>query len=369
MKVMLVFGTRPEAIKMCPLIIQLKKQKTIECKVCLTGQHKEMLDQVMNTFKIVADYNLNIMKSEQTLTSITVEILTKFEVILQKEKPDIILVHGDTTTSLAASLAAFYQKIPVGHVEAGLRTHNKYLPFPEEMNRTLIGHIATLHFAPTILNMQNLLEENVRAEKIYITGNTVIDALKTTVSKKYIFRNYKLNEISLEEKKVILLTAHRRENIGQPLKNICNAVKRIAEDNDDICIVYPVHLNPLVRKIVYSILEGIDNVLLIDPLDIMDMHNLMSRSYFIMTDSGGLQEEGPACGKPVLVLRLETERPEAVEAGTAKLIGVEENVIYNQVKALLTNKYQYDKMAKAINPYGDGHASERIVEVLVNWKG
>ena len=364
MRVMVVFGTRPEAIKMCPLIIQLKKQPTIECKVCL----KEMLNQVMRTFKIVADYNLEIMKIEQTLKTITVEILTRFETILQKEKPDMVLVHGDTTTSLAASLAAFYQRIPVGHVEAGLRTHNRYSPFPEEMNRTLSSHIATLHFAPTTLNMKNLLKENIKSEYIYITGNTVIDALRTTISRNYIFKNQILNEILLDEKRVLLLTAHRRENIGQPLENICNAVRRIAEENIDIQIIYPVHLNPLVRKIVYKILEGINNVFLIDPLDIMDMHNLMSRSYLIMTDSGGLQEEGPACGKPVLVLRTDTERPEAIEAGTAKLIGVEENNIYNQAKKLLTNNYEYNKMAKAINPYGDGHASERIAEVLVNWR-
>ena len=368
MRVMVVFGTRPEAIKMCPLIIQLKKQPTIECKVCLTGQHKEMLNQVMDTFDIVEDYNLDIMKKGQTLTSITVEILTKFETILQRENPDIVLVHVDTTTSLAASLAAFYQKIPVGHVEAGLRTHNRYLPFPEEMNRVLTGHIAAIHFAPTILNMQNLLRENIKPEHIYITGNTVIDALKTTISNNYIFKNQKLNKIKFDKKRMILLTAHRRENIGQPLKNICNAVKRVAEENTDLIIIYPVHLNPLVRNIVYDILEGVDNVILLNPLDIMDMHNLMARSYFIMTDSGGLQEEGPACGKPVLVLRTETERPEAIEAGTAKLIGIDETKIYNQVKELLINKHEYNKMAKAINPYGDGHSSERIVELLINWR-
>lgn len=363
MKVLVVFGTRPEAIKMCPLVLELKKRKRVECKVCLTGQHKEMLDQVMVMFAVKADYNLAIMRECQTLTTITVDILEKIGQILTEVKPDIVLVHGDTTTSFAASLAAFYQQIPVGHVEAGLRTGNKYSPFPEEMNRSLTGRIAAYHFAPTKLNQRNLWNENIR-ENVFVTGNTVIDAFQTTIQESYHFHNNDLNEISYEKKRVILVTAHRRENLGQPLKNICNALKRLAEDFEDVIVVYPVHLNPAVREIVFSILDGEKRICLAAPLDVLDMHNLIARSYMVMTDSGGLQEEAPACGKPVLVMRTETERPEAVTAGTVKVVGVEEESIYMTAATLLEDSDVYQRMAHAVNPYGDGHASERIADIL-----
>lgn len=364
MKIIVVFGTRPEAIKMCPLILQLKKNKNIECMVCLTGQHKEMLRQVMDSFGIDEDYNLNIMRDRQTLTIITTTILEKLELVLQKEKPDMVLVHGDTTTSFAASLAAFYQKIPVGHVEAGLRTGNLYSPYPEEMNRLLTGRIATYHFAPTEKNRNNLKLENI-TKNVYVTGNTVIDSFKTTVKDDYKFKNETLCKLDFVNRRVILVTAHRRENLGEPLQNICKAIKKIAQEYMDVDFVYPVHMNPIVRDTVYSLLEGIENVKLIEPLNVLDMHNLISRSYMIMTDSGGLQEEAPAFGKPVLVLRTETERPEAVEAGTVKVVGVCERNIYYEARRLLDDSKVYDDMAHAVNPYGDGHASERIVDILV----
>ena len=360
MKIMTVFGTRPEAIKMCPLILELKKHNDIDCKVCLTGQHREMLQQVMKAFQITEDYNLDIMKAGQTLTTITTDVLERMETILKSERPDLVLVHGDTTTSYAAALAAFYQQIAVGHVEAGLRTGNIYSPFPEEMNRLMTGRLATLHFAPTDRNRQNLADENV-TNHVYVTGNTVIDAFKVTVRKGYQYDNRQLREADFGSRKVILVTAHRRENLGIPLQNICNALKRLVQEQDDVQIVYPVHLNPTVRDTVYTILGNTDRILLTDPIDVLDMHNLIANSYMVMTDSGGLQEEAPAFGKPVLVMRTETERPEAVEAGTVKVVGVERENIYKEAKRLLTDDKVYARMAKAVNPYGDGHASERIV--------
>lgn len=364
MKVFAVFGTRPEAIKMCPLVLKLKEYKEIECVVCLTGQHKEMLKQVMDAFGVKEDYNLEIMKDRQTLTTITISILEKIEPILVKEKPDVVLVHGDTTTSYAAALAAFYQQIPVGHVEAGLRTGDIYSPFPEEMNRLLTDRISTFYYAPTQMNADNLNREGIR-DHIYITGNTVIDALQYTVNQEYVFSNEVLRNMEFEKRKVITVTAHRRENLGHPLENICNAIKKLAEDYRDVTFVYPVHLNPAVRDTVFSVLEDVDNVHLIDPIDVLDMHNLLARSYLVMTDSGGLQEEAPHFGKPVLVLRTETERPEAVEAGTVKVVGVESDTIYAEAKRLLDDDSAYQKMAKAINPYGDGHASEKITKAIL----
>ena len=363
MKVMSVFGTRPEAIKMCPLVKELEKHKEIESVVCLTGQHREMLQQVIDLFEIGVKYNLNIMQPKQTLTSITTSVLEKMETVLKQERPDVVLVHGDTTTSFVAALAAFYQQIPVGHVEAGLRTYDKYSPFPEEMNRSLTGRIATLHFSPTKNNQRNLERENV-TEYVYVTGNTVIDAFQTTVKEGYVYKDKDLKKIHFDGKRCILMTAHRRENLGQPLKNICYAAKRIVEEYTDIELIYPVHMNPAVRDTVTAILGGMERVHLINPLDVEDMHNLMSKSYMVMTDSGGLQEEAPACGVPVLVLRTETERPEAVEAGTVKIVGVDEEEIYRNAAVLLTDLAEYNKMAKAVNPYGDGHASERIVKSI-----
>ncbi len=366
MKVMSVFGTRPEAIKMCPLVLEMEKYPEIESVVCLTGQHREMLDQVMQIFGIKAQYDLNIMRPKQTLTTITTSVLEKMEDVLAKEKPDIVLVHGDTTTSFVVALAAFYQQIPVGHVEAGLRTYNKYSPFPEEMNRNLTGKIAELHFAPTINNKNNLAKENI-TENVFVTGNTVIDAFKTTVKQNYQYRECELHKINLVGKRCVLMTAHRRENLGQPLQNICNAVKELATKYADLEFIYPVHLNPVVQKTAHEILDNVKNVHLIPPIDVEDMHNVMDRSFLVMTDSGGLQEEAPACGVPVLVLRTETERPEAVEAGTVKVVGVEQNDIVREAETLINNKEAYEKMAKAVNPYGDGHASERIVKYLLEW--
>ena len=366
MKIMSVFGTRPEAIKMCPLVKELEKNQAIESIVCLTGQHREMLQQVIDIFGINVKYNLDIMQPRQTLTTITTSVLEKMETVLKDENPDIVLVHGDTTTSFVAALAAFYQQIPVGHVEAGLRTYDKYSPFPEEMNRCLTGRIATLHFSPTENNRRNLAKENV-TDHVYVTGNTVIDAFQTTVKEGYVYKDEKLQKIDFIGKRCILMTAHRRENLGQPLINICNAVKRIVEEYSDLEVIYPVHMNPAVRDTAMAILGDMDRVHLIQPLDVEDMHNLMSKSYLVMTDSGGLQEEAPACGIPVLVLRTETERPEAVEAGTVKVVGVDEEVIYQSAVTLLTDYAEYNKMAKAVNPYGDGHASERIMKAVIEW--
>lgn len=367
MRVMSVFGTRPEAIKMCPLVRELEKHKEIESVVCLTGQHREMLQQVIDIFDINVKYNLDIMQPRQTLTTITTSVLEKMETVLKGEQPDMVLVHGDTTTSFAAALAAFYQQIPVGHVEAGLRTYDKYSPFPEEMNRSLTGRIATLHFSPTEHNQRNLSMENV-TKHVYVTGNTVIDAFQTTVKEGYVYKDTDLQKINFDRKRCILMTAHRRENLGQPLVNICHAVKRIVEEYPDIEVIYPVHMNPAVRDTATAILGDQHRVHLVHPLDVEDMHNLMARSYMVMTDSGGLQEEAPACGVPVLVLRTETERPEAVQAGTVKVVGVNEKEIYQNAVALLTDPAEYNRMAKAVNPYGDGHASERIVRSILDWK-
>ena len=364
MKVFVVFGTRPEAIKMCPLVLELKKHKDIECIVCLTGQHREMLKQVMDAFDVRENYNLDIMKDRQTLTTITTSILEKIEPILKNEQPDVVLVHGDTTTSYASALAAFYQQIPVGHVEAGLRTGDIYSPFPEEMNRLLTDRISTYYFAPTSQNEKNLLAEGI-AGNIYVTGNTVIDAFRYTVQNGYLFANKELNSIDYNLHKVVLITAHRRENLGEPLRNICNAIARLAKEYSGAFFVYPVHLNPAVRDTVFNTLSNIENVKLIDPIDVLDMHNLLSRCYMVMTDSGGLQEEAPHFGKPVLVMRTETERPEAVEAGTVKVVGTDEKAVYVEAKKLFDDAEIYNRMAHAVNPYGDGHASERIVKVLL----
>ena len=364
LKVMSVFGTRPEAIKMCPLVNELQKCPDIESIVCLTGQHRQMLDQVTEIFNVKADYDLNIMRPRQTLTTITADSLLGIEDVLKEAKPDVVLVHGDTSTSFVVALAAFYQQIPVGHVEAGLRTFNPYSPFPEEMNRCLTSRIAGIHFAPTVRNEQNLRAEGI-VKNVFITGNTVIDAFQTTVRPDYTFKAPELAGFDPKAGRTVLMTAHRRENLGEPLENICRAVRRLVEEFDDIQVVYPVHLNPAVRETANAILGGVERVHLIEPVDVEDMHNLMDRSYLVMTDSGGLQEEAPSCGVPVLVLRTETERPEAVEAGTVKVVGVKEEDIYNEAVTLLTQQAAYDKMAKAVNPYGDGHASERIVKHLL----
>ena len=364
-KVMSVFGTRPEAVKMAPLVKVLQQNSEIESLVCVTGQHREMLDQVLDIFELKPNYDLNIMKQRQTLTGITTRVLEGMEEILEEEKPDIVLVHGDTSTSFVAALAAFYKQIPVGHVEAGLRTYNKYEPFPEEMNRKLTGSLADIHFAPTLLAKENLLKENVDESTIFVTGNTVIDALKTTVQKEYIFSIDELNTIDYKEKRVITMTAHRRENLGEPLENICRAVKRIVDEYEDVEVVYAVHKNPAVREVAQKILGDVDRVHLVEPLDIKDMHNLMKRSYLVLTDSGGLQEEVPSLGKPVLVLRNVTERPEGVEAGTLKLAGIEEEHIYEMTSELLVNRDMYEEMAQARNPFGDGNASERITQAIL----
>ena len=364
-KVMTVFGTRPEAIKMAPLAIELENNPNIDSTVCVTAQHRQMLDQVLEIFKIKPDYDLDIMKDRQTLVQITSRVLEGLDSVLKEAKPDIVLVHGDTTTSFVGALAAFYNQITVGHVEAGLRTYDIYSPFPEEMNRCLTGRIAQMNFSPTVKNKENLLRENVAEDTIYITGNTVIDAMKTTVRDDFVFSTEILNNIDYKSRRVIAMTAHRRENLGKPLENICNAVKRLVDKYDDIEIVYPVHLNPAVRETVFGILGGIDRVHLIEPVNVDELHNLMARSYMVMTDSGGIQEEAPSLAKPVLVLRKETERPEAVEAGTVKIAGVDEDVIYSLACELLDDKDAYNKMAHAANPYGDGNASKRIVDAIL----
>ena len=366
LKVMTIFGTRPEAIKMAPLVKALEAAPDMEPIVTVTAQHRDMLDQVLNLFNITPDYDLNIMSQGQTLYDVTNRALMGLKDVLEEAKPDVVLVHGDTTTTFAGALASFYQEIPVGHVEAGLRTGDIYSPFPEEMNRCLTGRIAELHFAPTENNKNNLLREGIN-KNIFVTGNTVIDAFQTTVKEDYKFKEKALENVDLKNKKCILMTAHRRENLGQPLENICNAVKRIVEKYEDIEVVYPVHLNPAVQEVAHRVLDGVDRVHLVAPLDVEDMHNIMDRSFLVMTDSGGLQEEAPACGVPVLVLRTETERPEAVQAGTVKVVGVDEEVIFNEAVNLIDNKSEYEKMAHAVNPYGDGHASERIATYIENW--
>lgn len=362
-KVLAVFGTRPEAIKMAPLVKELEKSPNIDCKVCVTAQHRQMLDQVLNLFEIKPHYDLNIMKNRQTLYTITTNALEGLASVMQEVQPDIVLVHGDTTTTFAASLAAFYNKSAVGHVEAGLRTNDKYFPFPEEMNRKLTGALADLHFAPTKRSKENLLKEGISEKNIFITGNTVIDALKTTIDKNYKFEEDYLNSINFNNR-IITVTAHRRENWGEPLENICKAIKRLVETYKDIEVVYPVHMNPVVRETVNSILGQAERVHLLNPLDTKDMHNLMNKSYMVMTDSGGLQEEAPALGKPVLVLRDVTERPEAVDAGTVKIAGTDENNIYEMAASIVSDDKEYAKMANAVNPYGDGNASSRIVNAI-----
>ena len=368
-KVMSIFGTRPEATKMAPLIKVMEKNEHIEPVICVTAQHRQMLDQVLDIFKIRPDYDLDIMRQKQTLTDITTRALTGLENVMKEINPDIVLVHGDTTTTFAGSLAAFYSQIKVGHVEAGLRTYDKYQPFPEEMNRKLTGAMADLHFAPTKLAKEHLLKENISPEGIFITGNTAVDCLKTTIVKDYVFSLDILNKIDYKNKRVITMTAHRRENLGKPLENICRAVLRVVEDNPDVEVVYAVHFNPLVQETARRILGNHERVHLTDPIDMKDMHNLMNLSYLVMTDSGGLQEEVPSMGKPVLVLRNVTERPEGVEAGTLRLAGVSEEKIYKETSLLLNNSQVYEKMAGAKNPFGDGFAAERITDAILYYFG
>lgn len=365
-KVMTIFGTRPEAIKMAPLVKELEKNSDkIESIVCVTAQHRQMLDQVLEIFDIKPDFDLNIMKDRQTLVEIVTRSLEGLDEVMKQAKPDIVLVHGDTSTTFVGSLAAFYNQIAVGHVEAGLRTYNKYFPYPEEINRRITGVIADMHFSPTERNQKNLIAENVNPDNIYITGNTVIDALKTTVRDDYEFKNDALRNMNWDSKKVIVMTAHRRENLGKPLENICYAVRDIVEKYEDVEVVYPVHLNPAVRDTVHKILGGHDRIRLIDPVNADELHNAIKRGYLVLTDSGGLQEEAPSLGKPVLVLRNETERPEAVDAGTVKIAGVKRDDIFAMTEELICDKAAYDKMAHAVNPYGDGHASERIVAAII----
>lgn len=368
-KVLTIFGTRPEAIKMAPLVKELEKREEIESKVCVTAQHREMLDQVLELFEITPEFDLNIMKTRQSLTGITNRILEGLEELFTKEKPDMILVHGDTTTTFASGLAAFYQQIRVGHVEAGLRTFDKYFPFPEEMNRKLTGALADLHFAPTKGSKKNLLREGINEDDIFITGNTVIDAMEHTVEKNYIFENDQLNKIDFENKKVIMITAHRRENWGEGIENICEALNKIVEENKDVELVYLVHLNPIVKDVVEAKLGGKDRVHLLPPLDTKETHNLMNKCFMVMTDSGGLQEEAPHLGKPVLVLRGVTERPEAVEAGTVKLVGTDIEKIVEEANKLINDNEYYSLMSKAVNPYGDGIASKRIVDAILKYYG
>ena len=362
-KVMSVFGTRPEAIKMAPLVRALQASESIESTVCLTGQHREMLDSVMDIFHLKSDYDLNIMEKRQTLSTITTKTLLGMEQVLEEAKPDLVLVHGDTSTTFAGALAAFYHQVKVGHVEAGLRTWDKYSPFPEEMNRTLVGDIADLHFSPTRANAENLRREAVMGE-IFITGNTAIDAMQYTVRRDYTFTTELLNHLDFAHRRVIAVTCHRRENYGKPMQDIMHAILEVVERHPDVEVVYPVHLSPVVRECAFPILGGHDRIHLIDPIDVEEMHNLIARCAFVMTDSGGLQEEAPALGKPVLVMRRETERPEAVAAGTAKLAGVEKDVIVSMANELLDSPEAYAKMAKAVNPYGDGHACARITQAI-----
>lgn len=360
-KVMSIFGTRPEAIKMAPLVKELESRKEIESVVCVTAQHREMLDQVLETFDIKPDYDLNIMKQGQTLSEVTSRVLLGLENVIKLKKPDIILVHGDTSTTFAGALAAFYNQVAIGHVEAGLRTYDKYSPFPEEMNRQMVDCMTDMYFAPTELSKRNLLKQNIDESKIYVTGNTAIDAMKTTVSKNY------TNEVFdwVGNDRMILLTAHRRENLGEPMRHIFKAIKRIVDEFDDVKVVYPIHMNPKVREVANEIFENCNKVKLIEPLEVFDFHNFQNKSYIILTDSGGIQEEAPSLGKPVLVLRNTTERPEGIEAGTLKLVGTDEKIIYMETKRLLTDKDEFDRMSKASNPYGDGHTSERIVEAII----
>lgn len=360
-KVMLVFGTRPEAIKMCPLVKELKSRpEQFDTVVCVTGQHREMLEQVLNVFDVIPGYNLAIMKPQQTLFDVTCNVMTRIKTVLEIEQPDIVLVHGDTTTSFAAALACFYLRIPVGHVEAGLRTYDIYSPWPEEFNRQAVDIVSNFYFAPTEMSKRNLISEGKRCDRIWVTGNTGIDALATTVRDDWAHPVIDW----AEDKKLVLVTAHRRENLGEPMHRMFRAIRRVLEEHDDVCAVYPIHMNPLVRQAAHAELDGFDRLKIIDPLEVLDFHNLMARSYLILTDSGGIQEEAPGLGKPVLVMRDTTERPEGVEAGTLRLVGTDENVIYSEFSRLLDDPILYSSMSCASNPYGDGHASERIGDVL-----
>ena len=360
-KVMLVFGTRPEAIKMCPLVNELKTRKELQTIVCVTGQHRQMLDQVLEVFGVVPDYDLSIMKAKQTLFDVTISILEKIKSVLEEEKPDIVLVHGDTSTTFVTALACFYMQIPVGHVEAGLRTYNMYSPYPEEFNRQAVGIIAKFNFAPTEMAKNNLIKEGKDEKSIYVTGNTAIDALKTTVRDDY--ENPILDWAG--DSKLIMITAHRRENLGEPMKHMFRAIRRVCDEHPDVKAVYPIHMNPVVREIANEILGDDDRIRIIEPLEVVDFHNFLSRSYLILTDSGGIQEEAPSLGKPVLVMRDTTERPEGIKAGTLKLVGTDENTIYTNFKILLEDADEYKKMSNASNPYGDGTAAKQIADILV----
>jgi len=359
-KVMLVFGTRPEAIKMCPLVLELKKRKTIQTLVCVTGQHRQMLDQVLDAFDVVPDYDLSIMKERQTLFDVTVNILERIREVFEKERPDVVLVHGDTSTTFVTALACFYLQIPVGHVEAGLRTYDIYSPYPEEFNRQAVGIVAKYNFAPTELSRQNLLNEGKKADTIYVTGNTAIDALKTTVRTDYTHPQLDW----AQDSRLIMLTAHRRENLGEPMHQMFRAIRRIVDEHPDVKVIYPIHMNPVVRQAAKEELGEDDRIRIIEPLEVLDFHNFLARSYLILTDSGGIQEEAPSLGKPVLVMRDTTERPEGIAAGTLKLVGTDEKTIYTEFKRLLNDQAAYDAMSKASNPYGDGHACERIADAL-----
>lgn len=359
-KVMLVFGTRPEAIKMCPLVNELKTREGIQTLVCVTGQHRQMLDQVLEVFSVTPDYDLSVMKERQTLFDVTANILLKIQEVLEAEKPDVVLVHGDTSTTFVTALACFYLQIPVGHVEAGLRTHNIYSPFPEEFNRQAVGIISQYNFAPTEMARDNLLKEGKPAERIFVTGNTAIDALKTTVRSNYTHPELEWAEGS----RLIMITAHRRENLGEPMKHMFRAIRRVCDEHPDVKAIYPIHMNPVVRETAAEILGNDERIHIIEPLDVLDFHNFLSRSYLILTDSGGIQEEAPSLGKPVLVMRDTTERPEGIAAGTLKLVGTEEETIYRNFKELLENPEVYHNMSTASNPYGDGLASVRIADVL-----
>ena len=363
-KVMSIFGTRPEAIKMAPLVKELERRKEIESIVCVTAQHREMLDQVLNTFDIKPDYDLNIMKQGQSLADVTTRALVGLEEVIKEVKPDIVLVHGDTTTTFAGALAAFYNQVAIGHVEAGLRTYDKYSPYPEEMNRQMVDRLSDMYFAPTQISKNNLLKENIDESKIYITGNTAIDAMSTTVDENY--THPELDWINAGER-MILLTAHRRENLGEPMRHIFRAIRRIVDEFNDVKVIYPIHMNPKVREVANEVFGDADRIKLIEPLEVFDFHNFQNKSYIILTDSGGIQEEAPSLGKPVLVLRDTTERPEGIKAGTLKLVGTDEDVIYEETKKLLLDKNEYEKMSKASNPYGDGHASERIVDAIIEY--
>lgn len=359
-KVMLVFGTRPEAIKMCPLVNELKKREEFHTIVCVTGQHRQMLDMVLEAFDVTPDYDLSIMKDKQTLFDVTTGILNRIKEVLEKEKPDVVLVHGDTSTTFATALACFYLQIPVGHVEAGLRTYNIYSPYPEEFNRQAVSIISKFNFAPTELSKQNLLQEGKNPDSIYVTGNTAIDALKTTVRENYTHPELEWASGS----RLIMITAHRRENLGEPMRHMFKAIRRVMDEHPDVKAIYPIHMNPVVREIANEYLGDDDRIHIIEPLDVLDFHNFLSRSYLILTDSGGIQEEAPSLGKPVLVMRDTTERPEGIAAGTLKLVGTEEATIYYEFGRLLSDKDEYEKMSKASNPYGDGHACERISDIL-----